>query len=145
MIKQLSVFIENKPGRLAEVTGCLAEAGINIHALCIADTTDFGILRLIVQDPEHAKWVLKSRGLTVKTTDVVGVSLTHKPGSLAGVLRELDKAGVSIEYMYAFTSRSAEYDAMVVFSLSEQKQALEKIKFCAVELVEADILQRLNK
>lgn len=145
MIKQLSVFIENKPGRLSEVTGCLAEAGINIHALCIADTTDFGILRLIVQNPEQAKQVLKAHGLTVKTTDVVGVSLTHKPGSLSGVLRELDNADVSIEYMYAFTSRSKEYDAIVVFCLSDQEKALAKMKDCDIELIDADVINRMNE
>lgn len=144
MIKQLSVFIENKPGRLAEVTGYLAEAGINIHALCIADTTDFGILRLIVQDANAAKKVLKEHGLTVKTTDVVGVSLTHKPGSLSGVLRELEKADVSIEYMYAFTSRSKDYDAIVVFCLSDQEKAMEKIKVCDIEFVGEDVISHLN-
>lgn len=144
MIKQLSVFIENKPGRLAEVTGYLAEANINIHALCIADTTDFGILRLIVENADAAKKVLKEHGLTVKTTDVVGVSLTHKPGSLSGVLYELDKADVSIEYMYAFTSRSKEYDAIVVFCLADQERALEKIKVCDIEFVSEDVINHLN-
>jgi hypothetical protein len=145
MLKQLSVFIENKPGRLSEVIGYIAEAGINIHALCIADTTDFGILRLIVNDAELAKKVLKERGLTVKTTEVLAVSLTHKPGSLAGVLKELDNAGISIEYMYAFTSRDAVYDAMVVLCLSEQAQSMEKIKNCDIALVDADMINRLNK
>jgi hypothetical protein len=145
MLKQLSVFIENKQGRLSEVTGYMAEAGINIHALCIADTTDFGILRLIVNDADKAKNVLKERGLTVKTTEVLAVSLTHKPGSLAGVLRELEKTGISIEYMYAFTSRDAAYDAMVVLCLSEQEKAMEKVKQCNIQLVDAGMLNRLNE
>ena len=145
MLKQLSVFIENKPGRLSEVTGFIAEAGINIHALCIADTTDFGILRLIVNDADKAKKVLKDRGLTVKTTDVLAISLTHKPGSLAGVLRALDTVGVSIEYMYAFTSRDAAYDAMVVLCLSDQEKIMEKVKSCGVPLVDADMISRLNE
>jgi hypothetical protein len=145
LLKQLSVFIENKPGRLAQVTQLIAAAGVNIHAMCIADTTNFGILRLIVNHAELAKKVLKEQGLTVKTTEVVAVSLTHKPGSLAGVLKELDKAGVSIEYMYAFTSRDAAYDAMVVLCLSDQEKAMEKIRQCDVQLVDADMITRLNE
>ncbi|MDR1665344.1 MAG: ACT domain-containing protein [Clostridiales bacterium] len=144
MIKQLSVFVENKPGRLAEVTGCLSEAGINIHALCIADTTDFGILRLIVADADAAKAVLKQRGLTVKTTEVVGVALTHKPGSLYSVLLELEKADVSIEYMYAFTSRSMEYDAIVVFCLADQKNALEKLKGHRIPFIDAEVIKNMK-
>jgi hypothetical protein len=144
LLKQLSVFIENKPGRLADVTGCLARAGVNIHALCIADTTDFGILRLIVNDAELAKNVLKEYGLTVKTTKVLAAALTHKPGSLAGVLRGLDEAGVSIEYMYAFTSRDAAYDAMVVICLADHDKAMEKIETGDIQLVDEGMLNRLN-
>jgi hypothetical protein len=143
-LKQLSVFIENKPGRMADVTGFLADAGVNIHALCIADTTDFGILRLIVNDVNLAKSILRERGFTVKTTDVLAVSLTHKPGSLAGVLKELDKANVSIEYMYAFTGRDAAYDAMVVLCLLDQDKAMERIALCDIQLVDADMIGRLN-
>jgi hypothetical protein len=145
MLKQLSVFIENKPGRLSEVIGYIADAGINIHALCIADTTDFGIIRLIVNDADLAKKELKERGLTVKTTEVLAASLTHKPGSLAGVLKKLDKSGIAIEYMYAFTSRDAAYDAMVVLCLSDQADAMEKIAYCGIELVDADTLNRLKE
>lgn len=144
MIKQLSVFIENKQGRLSEITGYLANAGINIHALCIADTTDFGILRLIVEDADVAKNVLREHGLTVKITDVVGVSLSHVPGSLSSVLCELDNAGVSIEYMYAFTSRSKEYDAIVVFCLADQDKAMEKVKKCRIPFIHADVIKHLN-
>ena len=134
-MKQISVFIENKAGRLAEVTGFLAEAGINIQALSIADTTDFGILRLIVDDADGAKSLLKSHGLTVKTTEVITIALEHTPGSLANVLKELERENISIEYMYAFTSRSAELDAMVVLRLTNQDEALEKLKQCNVRIV----------
>lgn len=144
MIRQLSVFIENKPGRLSGVTGALADAGINIHALSIADTTDFGILRLIVSNPEEAKGVLKKSGFTVKTTEVVAVALTHKPGSLSGVLQELEKADISIEYMYAFTSRAKEYDAIVVFCLSDQATVVDKIKNCDIRFAEADVIEHLD-
>ncbi|MDR1689381.1 MAG: ACT domain-containing protein [Clostridiales bacterium] len=144
MIKQLSVFIENKQGRLADVTGTLAEANINIHALSIADTTDFGILRLIVSNPENAKDVLRNAGFTVKTTEVAAVALLNKPGSLSAVLRELDKAAISIEYMYAFTSRTEDYDAIVVFSLADKEAAFEKIKKCDIKYVGAEVIARLD-
>lgn len=145
MIKQLSVFIENKPGRLSEVTGALAEANINIHALSIADTTDFGILRLIVSNPENAREILKKAGFTVKATDVAAVALTHEPGSLSAVLKEMEKANVSLEYMYAFTSRSKEYDAIVVFCLSDQEAAIERIKKCDIKFVDAEVIGRLDE
>lgn len=145
LIKQISVFIENKPGRLADVTGFLAAEGINIHALSIADTTDFGILRLIVNDPDKAKAVLRNNKLTVKTTDVIGIALMHQPGSLAGVLRELEKEDVSIEYMYAFTSRSTEHDAIVVLRLANQETAIEKIKNSSIQLLGPEILDKLNQ
>jgi hypothetical protein len=142
MIKQLSVFIENKPGRLSEVTGYLSEAGVNLHAVCLADTTDYGVLRLIVDDPEKALRVLKEHGLAVKITEVVGAALTHQPGSLSGVLRSLEKAGVSIEYMYAFTSRSSVYDAIVVFRLTDQEKVMERLE--GVPFIGSDEIGRLN-
>jgi len=128
MFKQITVFIENKPGRLAEVTGCLADGNINLQALSIADTADFGILRLIVSDPETAEKVLKEKGYMVRTTEVVAVALEHSPGSLHKVLRELEILDISIEYMYAFTEHLKEYDAIVILRLNDQNKAIEKLK-----------------
>jgi hypothetical protein len=145
LITQLSAFIENKPGRLAEVIGYLAEENINIHALCIADTTDFGILRLIVSDPEKTRNILKNRGLTVKLTDVIAVALRHKPGSLAEVLQELDNMELSVEYMYAFTSYSKELGAMVIVRLDHQADALSKIKNSGIELITSEIIKNLDE
>src|SRR5215469_648242 len=102
MLKQITVFLENKPGRMEEVTGCLANENINLHALSIADTTDFGILRMIVSDPEKAVSVLKENDFMVKTADVIAVAMGHSPGSLNNVLCELKALDISIEYMYAF-------------------------------------------
>ncbi|MDR1540238.1 MAG: hypothetical protein LBU32_20000 [Clostridiales bacterium] len=144
VITQISAFIENKPGRLAEVIGFLAQEDINIHALSIADTTDFGILRLIVSNPQKTWEILKERGLTVKLTDVIAVALEHRPGSLARVLGELESKDISIEYMYAFTSRSSSHDAMVIFRLDRQQEALEKIKGCSIELISSEILSELG-
>jgi hypothetical protein len=144
LITQISAFIENKPGRLAEVIGYLAADNVNIHALSIADTTDFGILRIIVSDPEKTWSILKGQGLTVKLTEVIAISLQHKPGSLAAVLKELEALDISIEYMYAFTSRSSAHDAMVILRLDKQDEALEKIKGSGIELVGPEVLKELN-
>jgi hypothetical protein len=143
MLKQLSVFIENKPGRLCEVTGFLAESGINIHAMSLADTMNYGILRLIVNDAAKAEDALKARGLTVKTSNVVAVAMSHKPGGLYEVLTELEKAKVSIEYMYAFTSKADDYDAMVVMCLVNQDKVLDKVKGCNIKLIGDEIIGKL--
>ena len=144
MFKQLTVFLENKPGRLEEVTACLAAENINLHALSLADTTDFGILRMIVSELEKAVKVLKEKGFMVKTTNVIAAALDHSPGSLNKVLRELKVLDISIEYMYAFTSRHREYDAIVILSLSNQDEALEKLKSCSFVILGDDILNDLN-
>ena len=145
MLKQISVFIENKPGRLEEVTACLAEENINLHALSLADTTDFGILRMIVSEVERAVKVLKEKGFMVKTTDVVALALDHSPGSLHKVLRELKTLDISIEYMYAFTSRHREYDAIVILSLSNQAEALGKLKGGSFTVLGVDLLEQLKE
>ena len=145
MVKQITVFLENKPGRMKEVTGCLADERINLHALSIADTTNFGILRMIVSDPEKAVVVLKGKGFMVKTTDVIAVAMGHKPGSLHKVLQELKAMDISIEYMYAFTSQHKDYDAIVILSLSNQEAALEKLKANNFPFLGEELLEELNK
>lgn len=145
MFKQITVFIENKPGRLAEVTGCLADENINLHALSIADTTDFGILRLIVSDPDKTEKVLKENEFMVQTTDVIAVAVGHNPGSLHKILRELETLDVSIEYMYAFTSRLKEYDAIVILRFNNQESALNKLKNSNILILGQELLTRLNE
>ena len=144
MFKQITVFLENKPGRLEEVTGCLADENINIHALSIADTTDFGILRIIVSDPEKALRVLKEKSFMVKTAGVIALAIGHTPGSLHKVLRELRSIDVSIEYMYAFTSRHKDYDAIVIMSLSNQDAALEKLEKNGFPILKDNFMDELN-
>lgn len=100
--KQLSVFIENKPGRLSEITAMLAELDINMHALSIADTTDYGILRMIVDNPEQALEKLRNAGLTVTSNDVLSVKVNNTPGGLTSLLKTLSDSGFAIEYVYAF-------------------------------------------
>ena len=102
IIQQLSVFLENRAGRLTDVTGALAEQRINITALCIAESSDFGVLRMVVSDPALAKKVLADRGFSVSLTDVICVTTPDEPGALHRALQILSDAGISIDYMYAF-------------------------------------------
>ncbi|MBJ6723947.1 ACT domain-containing protein [Geomesophilobacter sediminis] len=122
-VEQISVFIENKSGRLAEVTRILGEAGINIRTLSLADTSDFGILRLIVNDAEQAKGVLKERGFTVSKNEVVAVEIPDRPGGLAELLQVLDGESINVEYMYAFVERSGE-NAVMIFRFEETERAI---------------------
>ncbi|MBW2406526.1 MAG: ACT domain-containing protein [Deltaproteobacteria bacterium] len=126
--EQISVFLENKAGRLAEVTGILAEANVNIRALALADTSDFGVLRLIVDDNIKAVEALKNRGFTVGRTDVVAVEVEDRPGGLHRLLDMLHKAEINVEYMYAFVQHSGE-NAVMIFrfdNIDEAIRVLEK-------------------
>ncbi|MDD4144084.1 MAG: ACT domain-containing protein [Prolixibacteraceae bacterium] len=102
-IKQVSVFLENKSGRLREVAQILGDAGINISAFTVADTSEFGVLRLVVDNPEEAFRILKERHFSVRTTDVLLVNSSNKPGALSQLLNILSEEGIFIEYLYAFT------------------------------------------
>ncbi len=121
-IEQLSIFLENKAGRLAEVTDVLAKANINIRALSLADTSDFGILRLIVNNHETAKTALKSAGFTVGLTQVVAVAVPHVPGGLNAILQMLGKKGINVEYMYAFLQEGE--NAVLIFRFNNLDAAL---------------------
>ena len=105
-IKQFSVFVENKQGRLAELTRLIADAGIDLRTLSLADTRDFGILRLIVNQPEKAEQLLKENGWTYQCNSVLGVKVPDVPGGVASVLEALNEANVNVEYMYAFVNRT---------------------------------------
>ncbi|MBQ9757965.1 MAG: acetolactate synthase [Clostridia bacterium] len=124
-IKQLSIFVENKVGRLQSIINALGENDINISALSIADTTDFGILRIIVDNPDKAKLVLKGMGVISKATDVVAVYIDDRSGGLAAVLNLVSDAGIGIEYMYAFLGRTEGKALMVLKADDEVK--LEKV------------------
>ena len=122
-VEQISIFIENKSGRLAEITRVLGENSINIRALSLADTTDFGILRLIVNDGETAKMVLKEKGFTVSKTEVVAVEVPDRPGGLSAILQALDKEQINVEYMYAFVERCGG-NAVLIFRFDETDKAI---------------------
>lgn len=123
-VKQISLFLENKSGRLQEVMETLSNNQINIRALSIADTTDFGILRLIVTEPKVAYDILKKQGFTVSATDVIAVKVDDEPGGLARALKALEDSGINIEYVYAFVEKSAD-KALVVFRVEEIERAIE--------------------
>lgn len=122
-VEQIAVFLENKSGRLAEITATLAENDINIRALSVADTADFGILRLIVNDVEKAKKVLKANGFTVGVTNVIAVVVDDRSGGLASVLKSIEKADLNVEYMYAFVNKSGE-NAVLIFRFDEMDKAI---------------------
>lgn len=126
-IKQISIFLENKSGRLARVTRVLGDNGINIRALSIADTTDFGILRLIVNDPDKAHKVLKEAGFSVNSTDVIAVEINDSPGGLACSLEYLRDASINIEYLYAFLTKSSSA-ALVVFRVEQIDEAIRVLQ-----------------
>jgi hypothetical protein len=122
--EQISVFLENKAGRLAEVASILAEANVNIRALAVADTSDFGVLRLIVNDNQKAVDVLKNRGFTVGKTDVVAVEVEDRPGGLHRILDILHRAGINVEYMYAFVTQTGS-NAIMIFRFDNVDEAVK--------------------
>lgn len=133
-VKQISVFLENKSGRLATVTKVLGDNNINIRALSIADTTDFGILRLIVNDPGKAWEILKQNDFTVSETEIIAVQVGDRPGGLAAILQILDKLQINIEYMYAFVGKSGS-DAVVVFRVEDIDRAIVLLQESGVNLL----------
>lgn len=133
-VKQISVFLENKSGRLAKVTKVLGDNNINIRALSIADTTDFGILRLIVNNPEKAWQVLKAEEFTVSETEIIAVQVPDHPGGLAGILQILEDSKINIEYMYAFVGKSGA-DAVVVFRVEDIDRAITLLQQKGIRLL----------
>jgi hypothetical protein len=142
LVKQISVFLENKSGRLAEVTKTLGANDIDISALSIADTTDFGILRLIVNKPEEAENVLKENGFTVSCTSVIAIAIEDKPGGLASVLEILDKEAIGIEYMYAFVGKTTS-DALVILRVEDPEKAILTLANKEISVLPADMVYKL--
>lgn len=138
--KQLSIFLENNTGRLTEVTEVLAEANINLSALCIAENADFGILRGVVSDPDTAYKVLKEHHFAVNITNVIGINCPNIPGALAKVLGYLSEAGVFIEYMYSFANNNT---ANVIIRPSNLEKCIEVLTEKKVDLLAANELYKL--
>lgn len=135
-VEQLSIFLENKAGRLAEVTGILAGQDINIKALSLADTSEFGILRLIVDKHEEAQNALKEKGFTVGRTCVVAVEVGNTPGGLNKILKILEKRDINVEYMYGFPNPNAE--AIIVFRFDRSELAMEILQQNGVRIFSCD-------
>lgn len=141
-VKQISVFLENKAGRLADATQILGQHGINIRALAVADTADFGVLRMIVNKPDEAAEILKNDGFTVKETDVIAAEVPDKPGGLGQVLEPLRKEEINIEYLYCFVEKSGG-QAIVVFRIEEIDRAIAALKKAGVALLSGERLYLL--
>jgi hypothetical protein len=136
-VEQISIFLENKSGRLADVATVLAKAGVNIRALSLADTTDFGILRLIVNDSERAKQVLKEKGFTVGKTEVIAVEVADRPGGLAEILNVMKDQNINVEYMYAFVQKSAG-NAIIIFRFDELEKAIETLQKAGIKILKGE-------
>ncbi len=142
LVKQISIFLENKSGRLAEVTRTLGENDIDISALSIADTTDFGILRLIVNKPEKAENILKESNFTVSCTSVIAIGVQDKPGGLAIALEVLESENIGIEYMYAFISKK-EDEALVILKVEDSNKAVKVLQDIGVSVLSSDQVYNL--
>jgi hypothetical protein len=123
-VEQISIFLENKPGSLEHATRVLKEADINIRTLSLAETSDFGILRLIVNDVEKANTVLKENGFRVSKTAVVAVEVPDKPGGLHGIMEVVAREGINVEYLYAFVEKSGQ-NAVIIFRFDAPEKAIE--------------------
>jgi len=136
-VTQLSVFVENKKGRLAEAVEAMAKAKINIRALSLADTADFGVLRVIVDSPDKAAKAMKDQGMVVKTTDVIAVEVEDKPGGLNNVLKIFKDTDINIEYMYAFVEKNNE-NAVLVFRVENTDEAIKTLTKKGLKILKAE-------
>jgi len=141
-VQQISVFIENQPGKLAEFAELLAKEGIDLVALSIADTTNFGILRCIVCDYERAAKAIQDAGYTARVTEVLAVSVPDKPGGMASAVRALTDANISIEYLYSFV-RTAGSNALLIFRVEELDRAAKVLKASGVSLITQEQVRTL--
>jgi hypothetical protein len=140
-IRQLSLFLQNEPGRLTEPCRFLADNGVNIRTLTLADTQQFGILRMVVSDPDRAATLLEQAGYLVKVTEVVAIEVPDRPGGLADVLEVFENSGINIEYMYALTSGGQD-KAVIVFRFDQPDAAIERLAGAGINVLDcADVYQ----
>ena len=135
-LKQLSLFLENKPGALSRPMRILAKARFNILTLSIADANQFGILRLILRDWEQARKLLEKEGFVVKVTDMVAVEVSDRPGRLADILGHVEKAGINVEFMYAFTEKLKD-EAVLIFRFDNPDGAIKVLRKKGVKVVDS--------
>lgn len=132
-LRQITVFLENRAGRLAAICNALGKGGVNILALSLADTADFGILRLVVDNPDGGITALKQAGFTVAVTQIVAVDVPDKPGGMGEVLNVLEKAGVNVEYLYAFAGERAGY-APIAFRFDNPDEAVRALRHANINV-----------
>jgi len=142
-IKQISVFVENKPGAMSAMTAVLAENNIDMRALSLAETGDFGIVRIIVDDVYNTTTVLKDAGFINSVTPVLGVAIPDTPGGVRKVLGVLENAGVNVEYMYAFLSRSKSDHAYMIFRVADNAAATAALVAQGIEMLDQDDIAAL--
>ncbi len=141
-ITQLSVFLENRAGRLAEIAATLGEIGVNIRAMSLADTTDFGVLRLIVNDTAKARQVLKDLGFAVRLTEVLAVEIPDRPGELGRLLRVIEQAGLNVEYVYGFVEKNSD-NAILIFRFDDLDRAITAIQAKGIRILDDSRLSSL--
>jgi len=140
--KQVSVFLENRRGRLAEVTQLLADDGIDIRALSMGDMLDFGVLRMVVNDANRCLGILRAHHFVAQETDVVAVEMEDRPGGLHRIIKPLDREGINIEYLYAFCEKSSD-KAIVVFKMDDAARAVEVLNKAGISVVPDSKIQSL--
>ncbi len=133
-LEQISIFLENRSGRLANILTTLGQAGVNIRAMSLADTSDFGILRLIVSDMEKARQVLTDKRFTVRISEVMAVEVKDRPGELAKILCHLEQAGINIEYMYSFL-QIAKDSAILIFRFDDPEKAVKTLAENGIQML----------
>jgi len=136
-VQQIAIFLENRSGRLADISALLAREQINIRAMSLADTADFGILRLVVDDTEKAKAALKENGFTIGITDIIAVQVKDQPGGLDNILQVVKKANLDVEYMYAFTQKSGEL-GILLFRFDNLAEAIEVLQREGVKILSGE-------
>ncbi len=141
-VKQISVFLENKKGRLAELTETLEREGINMRALSLADTADFGVLRIIVDDVDRCLGVLREAGFVAQVTEVIAIEVEDKPGGLHRILKVLDAAAINVEYLYAYVEKR-KAAAVVICKVDDRGKAGDALKKASIATVGADALKGL--
>lgn len=132
-LRQITVFLENRTGRLAAICHALGEGGVNILALSLADTADFGILRLVVDNPDSGIAALKQAGFTVAVTEIVAVEVPDRPGGLGEVLNVVEKAGINVEYLYAFAGEREGY-APIAFRFDNAEEAVRALRHAGINV-----------
>lgn len=144
LIKQISVFLENQKGRLAAATELLGRAKIDLVALSVADTTDFGIMRCIVTHPEQALALLRENGFTASMTDVLAVEVTDEPGGLNRVLELMDENDINVEYLYSFV-RTPKHNALIIFRVEDNQKCIALFKQYGIRLLDGEQVSQMGR